>query len=117
MTFAKKSMSKPDETMKFGKGGMKLAKIGDHTLGLGTFRPGWKWSKDIGPIAKTESCQAHHVGYIISGRMSGVMDDGTKWSVKAGDVMDLGPGHDAWVVGKEPVVLLDITSGEMRAQK
>ena len=117
MAFSKKSMSKPDETRKFGKGGLKVAKVGDHTLGLGTFRPGWKWSNDVKPIAKTESCQVHHVGYVISGRMSGVTDDGAKWSVKAGDVMDLGPGHDAWVVGKENCVMLDITSGATYAKK
>ena len=110
-------MSKPDESRKFGKGGMKIAKVGDHTLGLGTFRPGWKWSKDLKPIVNTDSCQMHHVGYVISGKMAGVMDDGTKWSVKAGDVMDLGPGHDAWVVGEENCVLLDITSAAAYAKK
>ena len=110
-------MSKPDETRKFGHGGMKVAKIGDHTLGLSTFRPGWKWSKDVKPIAKTESCQVHHVGYVISGRLSGVTDDGAKWNVKAGDLMDLGPGHNAWVVGKETVIILDISSGATYAKK
>ena len=85
-------------------------------LGLGTFQPGWKWSKDVKPIAKTESCQVHHVGYVISGRMSGSRTTAPN-GVKAGDVTDLGAGHDAWVVGKETVVIFDITSGATYAKK
>ncbi len=109
-------MSRPDETRKFTKGSLKVAKIGDHTFGLGTFLPGWRWSKDVKPIAKTESCQAHHVGYVISGKMAGVMKDGTQWSVKSGDVLDIPPGHDAWIVGKEKCVLLDITAAATYAK-
>jgi hypothetical protein len=117
LAFTKKSMSKPDETRKFGKGGMKVAKLPEHTFGLVTFRPGWRWSNDLKPIAKTESCQMRHVGYMISGKMAGVLDDGTKWSVKKGDVMDLPAGHDAWVVGKENVVILDISSAATYAKQ
>ncbi len=109
MTFNKKSMSKPDETRKFPKGKLKIATIAEHTFGLGVYQPGWKWSKAVKPIVKTDSCKNRHVGYVISGRMAGIMDDGTKWSVKAGDVMDVPPGHDAWVVGNEQLVVLDIT--------
>jgi hypothetical protein len=106
--FSKKSMNKPDETRKFPKGSMKIAKIGDRSVGLGSYAPGWRWSKDLKPIAKTDRCMAHHVGYAISGRMSGVMEDGMKWSVKKGDLLDLPPGHDAWVVGKEKFVFIDM---------
>ncbi len=116
MALAKKSMNKPDETRKFSKGQMKVAKVGDHVFGLATFRPGWKWSNDVKPIAKTKSCQAHHVGYVISGRMSGVMDDGTKWSIKSGDVMEIPAGHDAWVVGKANCVMMDITAAASYAK-
>ena len=108
MPFSKKSMNKPDETRKFPKGQIKIATIGNHTVGLGSYRPGWRWTKDVKPTAKTDRCMAHHVGYVLSGRMSGVSEDGTKWSLKKGDVADIPPGHDAWVVGKEPCVLLDI---------
>jgi uncharacterized cupin superfamily protein len=89
---------------KFDKGNMKVAKVGDFTIGLGTYQPGWKWSKSVKPIAKTDSCQAHHVGYAISGRIAGVMDDGTKWELSAGDFVDLPSGHDAWVVGRKQSV-------------
>lgn len=108
MTFTKKSMNKPDETRRFPKGQMKIVKIAGNTVGLGSYKPGWKWSKHIRPIAKTDRCMAHHVGFAISGKMSGVMADGTKWSIKKGDVLDLPPGHDAWVVGKEQFVFIDM---------
>ena len=107
MTVSKKNPKSPDETRKFTKGKIDVVKVGDFTFGRGTFQPGWKWSKDVKPIAKTDSCQAHHVGYVVSGRMAGVTDDGTKWQVSAGDVVDIPPGHDAWTVGKKPVVLVD----------
>jgi ethanolamine utilization protein EutQ (cupin superfamily) len=104
---AKKSVKAPDETRKFPKGKLEVVRVGDFTVGRGTFRAGWKWSTCVKPIAKTESCQAHHVGYVITGRMAGIMDDGTKWAIGPGDVIDLPPGHDAWVVGKQPCVLVD----------
>ncbi|HZW57511.1 MAG TPA: cupin domain-containing protein [Nitrososphaerales archaeon] len=109
MAFSKKSHRKPDERRKFGKGKVELVKVGNFTFGKGTFNAGWKWSKHVKPIAKTESCQVHHIGYVVSGRMAGVMDDGTKWRAGPGDVLDLPPGHDAWTVGKDPCVFLDIT--------
>jgi len=117
LTFTKKSMNKPDETRKFSKGQMKIVTIGDHTMGLGSYKPGWRWTKDLKPIAKTEICMAHHVGFVISGRMSGVMKDGTKWSLKKGDVLDLPPGHDAWVVGKEQFVFVDVNVSPSYARK
>lgn len=117
MTLSKKSSKKPDETRKFDKGILKVAKVGDFTLGLGTYRPGWKWSESVKPIVKTDSCRGHHTGYVISGRMAGVMDDGTKWVLSAGDFVDLPPGHDAWVVGKKPVVFLDFMGAADYAKK
>ena len=107
MGLSKKSASKPDETRKFPKGKLEVVKIGEHTIGRSTFQRGWKWSTAVKPIAKTESCQAHHVGYLVSGSMAGVMDDGTKWRLATGDFFDLPPGHDAWTVGNKSVVLID----------
>ena len=117
MAVSKKSVKKPDETRKFAKGNVAVVKIGEFTLGRGTYQPGWKWSKSVKPIAKTESCQAHHVGYLISGRMAGVMDDGTEWEIAAGDAIDIPPGHDAWTVGKAPAVLIDFMGAAGPAKK
>jgi hypothetical protein len=103
----KKSIKSPDETRKFPKGELALVRVADFSIGMSTYQAGWKWSESVKPVAKTDSCQAHHVGYAISGEMAGVMDDGSKWEIGPGDVIDLPPGHDAWVVGKAPFVFID----------
>jgi uncharacterized cupin superfamily protein len=58
-------------------------------------------------MAGTELCEAPHFQYVISGRMGVRMADGTELEVDAGDVTVLPPGHDAWVIGDEPVVAID----------
>jgi mannose-6-phosphate isomerase-like protein (cupin superfamily) len=109
-TLSAKSFDQPDETRPFaGHGSMAVVQVGETTAGKGTFEPGWRWSQDIKPIAGTDSCQAHHTLYIISGRMHVVMDDGTETEVGPGDVAIIPPGHDAWTVGDEPCVSVDFT--------
>ena len=88
-----------------------LGSAGGLTLLKGTFEPGWRWSTDVAPLAGTTSCQVRHLGYVISGSMTVQMDDGTTSTIAAGDLFDLAPGHDAWVVGDEPCVMVD-TSAE-----
>lgn len=100
-------MKKPDETKKAPKIKLDTVKVGEFTIIRHTMRPGWKWSEHSKPIAKTNSCQNHHVGYCVTGHLEGVMDDGTKWEMREGDVIDLPPGHDAWVVGKKPYVFVE----------
>ena len=65
---------------------------------------------DVKPIAKTDSCQATHMGYVISGRMKVVMNDGTEAEAGPGDVVHIAPGHDAWIVGNEACVMVDFGS-------
>lgn len=79
------------------------------TFGRGILEPGWSWEKCVKPIVKTDSCQAPHTQYIVSGRMRVVMDDGTEEEVGPGDAAVVPPGHNAWVVGNEPVVAIDFT--------
>ena len=102
-----KSFRKPDEVRTFPKGKLELINIGGTTIGRGTFEPGWKWSTSVQPIAKTKSCEAPHFQYHLSGTLKVVMDDGKQFECKAGDVSLLPSGHDAWVVGNEPVVVID----------
>ena len=106
-TFAMKSLNSPEEVRKFDKGKVELVNVGGGAIGRATFEPGWKWSTCVKPIAKTNSCQAAHHGYQVSGTMTTRMDDGTEKTSKAGDVLSIPPGHDAWVVGNEPVVFVD----------
>ena len=102
-----KSFGVPDETRKFDRGKVELVNIGGATIGRGVFEPGWKWSNSVKPIVNTKSCEAPHFQYHVSGTLKVVMDDGTERELKAGDVSLLPSGHDAWVVGNEPVVVID----------
>ena len=105
----KRNLSQPDETRTFDKGKLELVTVGGVTFGRATFQPGWKWSTCVKPVVKTKSCEAPHLNYHISGRLHVLMDDGTEDEFGPGDVSRLPPGHDAWVVGDEPVIVIDIT--------
>jgi hypothetical protein len=105
----KKSLEMPEEVRNFPFGKVELVTIGDLTFGKGTFHPGWKWSESVKPIVHTDSCQAPHTQYHISGRLHVKMDDGTEVEYGPGDVGVIQPGHDAWVVGNVPVVVIDVT--------
>jgi hypothetical protein len=105
----KKTLLAPEETRTFEKGKIDLVTVGDVTFGRATLQPGWKWSTCVKPIANTESCQASHMQYHIAGRLHVVMDDGTEMDFNPGDVGVIPPGHDAWVVGDKPVIVLDIS--------
>ena len=99
----KKSMNSPDETRTFDKGKVDLTKIGDTSIGKMYLEPGWSWEKCIKPIAKTQSCQASHTQYVISGRIRFKMNDGNEEEYGPGDVAYIPPGHKAWVVGNESI--------------
>jgi len=91
-----------------------IATAGGLTLLKGTFEPGWRWSTDIAPIAGTASCQTRHLGYVISGRMHVKLDDGAEYEIGTGDLFDLPSGHDAWVVGDQPCVMVDTSPDATR---
>ncbi len=102
-----KSLDSPDEVRTFEKGKLELVKIGKATIGRAVLEPGWKWSEHVKPIAKTKSCLAPHFQYHVSGTLHVVMDDSTEKDIKAGEISLIPPGHDGWVVGDEPVILVD----------
>ena len=101
------SFSKPEEVREFPNGRIEVINIGGQKVGRATFQPGWKWSESVKPIAKTGSCEFAHFQYHVSGELMVVMDDGTRIHCKPGDVSFLPAGHDAWVVGNEPAVIVD----------
>lgn len=105
-----KSLDSPDETRPFvDKGKVDIVNLGGVTVGRGVVEPGWRWSEHARPIAGTDSCQAAHTGYILSGRMQVVMDDGTDGHAGPGDAFVIPPGHDAGTVGDDPCVFLDFS--------
>jgi hypothetical protein len=106
-TFELKSFNTPEEVRKFDKGKVEVVRVGGALIGRATFEPGWEWSTCIKPVAKTKSCQCAHYGYQLSGTLAIRLDDGTELTSRAGDIQNIPPGHDAWVVGNEPVVIVD----------
>ncbi|MGA3214911.1 MAG: cupin domain-containing protein [Acidimicrobiales bacterium] len=104
----RKRFDDADETRAFvDKGQVELVRIGDGVVGRATFHPGWRWSDHVKPIVGTPSCQAAHVGYVLSGRQRIQMDDGSELEISAGDVVSIPAGHDGWTIGDEPCVVLD----------
>ena len=108
MALEAKSLDSPEEVREFvSNGRAEIVNLSSGSVGKGTFEPGWRWSEHVKPLAGTESCQVQHVGYVLSGRMKVVGDDGSAIEVKPGDAFVMPPGHDAWTVGEEPCVLVD----------
>ena len=105
----RKSLNTPEEDRPFedGSGHVEVVDLDAGAVGRATFRPGWRWSTHVKPIAGTASCQAAHLGYFISGSMVVQMDDGERMEYGPGDLAVMAPGHDAWIVGDEPCVFVD----------
>jgi hypothetical protein len=112
-----KDFKSPDDVRTFEKGKVELVNIGGGVVGRLTLEPGWRWSKHVKPIAKTEWCEAPHFQYQVSGRMHVVMSDGKEFDTGPGQVVTLPSGHDAWVVGDQPVVVVDWAGATNYAKK
>jgi len=92
-----------------GRGAASLARVGPLGVGRARLEPGWRWSIDLKPIVGTPSCMAHHVHVLLAGEFGVRLDDGEEAVFRPGDVFEIPPGHDTWVVGDTPVDLLDIS--------
>ncbi len=103
-SLAVKNFDTPDETRSPDKVTVEVVDLGSAKAARMTAQPGWRWSECIKPVVGGDSCQVHHVGVVVSGRMHIVHDDGTEVEAGAGDAYVIEPGHDAWVVGDEPMV-------------
>lgn len=115
----KKRFESPDETRTFteAKGKLDLVGVGQLQIGRAVFEPGWRWSENVKPLVGTDSCQAAHTGYVLEGRMAVRMDDGNEVEYGPGDAFYMPPGHDAWIVGDDQCVLLDVTGMSNYAKK
>ena len=104
----RKSLDAPDEVRSFPHGTAHLVHVGSLTIGRGVLEPGWRWSTSLGPAQGTPSCMVHHLEVLLEGRLRVEWDDGESAEFEPGDVFDVRPGHDAWVVGEERVVMVDV---------
>lgn len=104
----RKSLDQPDETRPIDKGKVEVVELDAGTVLRTTFEPGWRWSECVKPTVGGDSCQVHHFGYAISGRLHVQMNDGEELEFSAGDAVNIPPGHDGWVVGDEPYVGIDV---------
>lgn len=99
--------AQPDRTKTFGHGKIDFFCMGGGVVRRFTLLPGWNWSKDMGPVARTEWCEGTHFQYQLSGHLHVRLEDGTEFDLFAGDLAVLPAGHDTWVIGSEPVVIVD----------
>ena len=76
-----KTFDDPEEVREFPNGRAEILIVGGAEVGRLVFQPGWRWSTDVKPIAGTESCEAPHFQYHVSGRLGIRMDDGTEFEV------------------------------------
>lgn len=103
----RRSFDQSEDVRVAGRGKVEIVELDDRVIGRLTWQPGWRWSVDVKPIAGTQWCQSHHVGYTVSGRLRVQMSDGVELELKPGDIFEIPPGHDAWVLGDEPYVTID----------
>ena len=97
-----RDFSAPDETRAPDKTKIEIVRMGGASAARMSLEPGWRWSECIKPVAGTDSCQAHHVGVLLSGTLHVAHEDGSEQDIGAGSAYVIEPGHDAWVVGDEP---------------
>jgi class 3 adenylate cyclase len=101
------SFDTPDSVQELNGLRQEVVHLGDVTMAR-TFHPvGWRWSTHVKPVVGTPSCQARHVGFVLSGLLGVLLDDGRSWEVAPGEVFDFPPGHDGYVAGNEPVVAIE----------
>lgn len=107
MRLQRRRFSESKDVRTFPRGRVDVVDLDDTVVGRMTYEPGWRWSVDVRPVAGTDLCQYHHLGVTMSGLLRVQMPDGTELEVGPGDVFEIPPGHDAWVVGDEPWVSVD----------
>lgn len=107
MRLQRRRFSEATDVRRFPHGHIEVVEMGDNVVGRMTYEPGWRWSVDIKPIAGGDSCQFHHLGFTVSGRLRVQMPDGAELETGPNEVFEFPPGHDAWVVGDEPWVAID----------
>jgi quercetin dioxygenase-like cupin family protein len=104
----KKSLESPDQVLDMENGKIDIVEIAGAGVGRATFQPGWRWSAHEKPVVDGgDLCEVPHFVYLAQGQLKIQFADGKELDLKAGDVATLPAGHDGWVVGNEPAVMVD----------
>jgi hypothetical protein len=109
--------SAPDDVRRPDHTTVEVVKLAGGEIGRYTFQPGWRWSEHIKPVVGGESCQTEHVGYVVSGTLRVQSDDGSKGDATPGCVYRIAPGHDGWVIGDDPVVVVEFQGAATYAKR
>ena len=107
----------PDERRDFPLGRFELLQIGGMTVGRAEYEPGWRWSEHVGAAQGASRCEVAHLGLVVSGRNRIEMDDGRIIDLGPGDLFEIGPGHDSWVVGDERYVSIHFLGADQYATR
>jgi class 3 adenylate cyclase len=99
-------LAEPDELIEIEKLRSAMINRGGLTVSYDVHQPGWRWSTHIRPLVKTEWCEVHHAGVVLRGRMRFRLADGSESDAGPLSLIDIPAGHDAWVVGDEPVEVI-----------
>lgn len=95
-----------DDVIEMDRLRSEIVTLGGLTVSYDVHQPGWQWSKDVKPIVGTDWCIVRHVGVVLTGRMSILLADGTEFEAAPMSAIDIPAGHDAWVIGDEPLEML-----------
>jgi len=111
-----KAMDRPDEVRPYAGGRTEIFEMADFVIGRMIMEPGWTWQDNVRPIAGTERCTYHHLGYVLSGRLAVRMHDGDEAIIGPDEMYEIPPDHDAWVVGDEAWVAIDFRGARSYAR-
>jgi uncharacterized cupin superfamily protein len=110
-----KSLRRPEQVRRFPNGRVETVSHKETTIGRFSMEPGWRWSRDVGPIAQTRWCQIHHQGVVLKGRLRVESETGEVCEFEVDDVYDIPPGHDATVPGDETFEAIEFASARIYA--
>jgi class 3 adenylate cyclase len=106
----RKNFDTPDQVRQFPHGRFEVVELDETAVGRLVYQPGWRWSVEVGPLVGTASCQVRHLGVVSAGRLGVLLDDGTTFEIGPGDVYEIPPGHDGYVIGDETFVSTEFAS-------
>jgi class 3 adenylate cyclase len=108
-TLQSKRFDQPDDLITLPLLTSQVVVLGEVYIARSTHEPGWRWSEHVKPVVGTPSCLHHHKGVVVSGQMEVETDTGARRRFGAGEALEVPPGHDAWVIGDEPLVTIEFT--------